>query len=44
MVEFNDLLFFLGDEEADAGAGAHGGNKDIVADYVEFLLVVTSRV
>lgn len=44
LVEDDCFLFFFGDEETHFAGAAHGGDEDVVADYVEFLLVVAGCV
>ena len=42
--EDDGFFFFFGDKDADAAGRAHGANEDVVADYVELLLVVASYI
>lgn len=44
LIEGDELLLFFGDEEADAAAGTHGGYEEVIADYVELLLVIAGGV
>ena len=44
LVEDDCFLFFFGDEQAHFAGAAHGGDEDIIADYVELLLVIACGV
>jgi hypothetical protein len=42
--ELNELVFLLGHQNADTAGRAHSRDEDVIADYVELLLVVASGV
>ena len=43
-VEDDAVFFLFGDEQPAFARGAHGGNEEVVADNIEFLLVVACGV
>lgn len=44
LVELDHLLLFLGNDDAALARAPHGGNKDIIANYIKLFLVITSSV
>ncbi len=44
LIEDDTLLLFFRDEEATFARGAHGGDEEVVADDIKFLLVVACGV
>ena len=42
--EVDGFFFFFGDENGAFSGGSHGGDENVIADYVEFLLVVAGDI
>lgn len=44
LIKYDRLFLLLGDEYAALAGASHGGNKDVISDYIQLLLVIAGCV